>query len=344
LAVEILTQDSEPEYQDYVSRCPQATYCHDLAWLKIIGKTYENEPLYLIHRNVRDRRVSGVLPGFFVTWLFGRKLVSLPYLDFGGILAAGRTVEMELLARFLQESSRRGAPAELRCPYPLDSLPPASNNRVGMSLNLEGLSESTYWKKLDGKVRNQVRKADKARVSVRQGRHELLDDFYQVFCRNMRDLGSPVHSRRLFSTMLDHLPESGIVTAYHDNRCIGGLFRTLWNDTLAIPWASTVRDARIHCPNNALYWESIRFAFLNGCRRVDLGRSARDQGTYRFKQQWLAEEVPLPWYQFDSRRSPAATVRHASQGALSKLTDLWSHLPLPIANVLGPRLRPHISA
>ena len=58
------------------------------------------------------------------------------------------------------------------------------------------------WKDTDRKVRNQVRKAQKEGLVVQEGGEELVDDFYSVFSRNMRDLGTPVYPKRLFAETL----------------------------------------------------------------------------------------------------------------------------------------------
>ncbi len=54
------------------------------------------------------------------------------------------------------------------------------------------------WDRIDRKARNQVRKAEKSGLTVTRGGAELLPEFYTVFARNMRDLGTPVYARRLF--------------------------------------------------------------------------------------------------------------------------------------------------
>ena len=59
-------------------------------------------------------------------------------------------------------------------------------------------SEEAQWKALDNKVRNQVRKAQKSGCVAETGGAELIDDFYDVFARNMRDLGTPVYGMQLF--------------------------------------------------------------------------------------------------------------------------------------------------
>ena len=57
--------------------------------------------------------------------------------------------------------------------------------------------EAAEWLALDRKIRNQVRKAEKSSLTAAQGGIELVTDFYQVFSRNMRDLGTPVYPRSL---------------------------------------------------------------------------------------------------------------------------------------------------
>jgi len=343
--IEYLAPGMESAYQDFIIHHPNACYCHDVAWLSVIKKTYRKSQAYFISRTGPDGGVNGVLPAVHLSSpLFGRQLVSLPYLDAGGILAETPEVERALLERFLAEATMRRASSELRCGVRLAAMEPPMNTKVGMVVDIEGLDEAGYWKKLDAKVRNQVRKAEKSQVTLRWGRQELLPDFYAVFARNMRDLGSPVHARAFFANLLNELPGVSIGTAYRAGRCIGGLIRILWRGTLAIPWASTLREERIHCPNNALYYESIRFALSEKCRMVDLGRSTIGEGTFNFKLQWQAREISLPWYQFDRRGVLLAEVQHASSGRMAPLTAIWAKLPLALANILGPRLRSLIAA
>ena len=64
-----------------------------------------------------------------------------------------------------------------------------------MRLALPSASDR-LWTDFDPKVRNQIRKGEKAGLAVHWGSRELLDEFYAVFARNMRDLGTPVFGRR----------------------------------------------------------------------------------------------------------------------------------------------------
>ena len=41
-----------------------------------------------------------------------------------------------------------------------------------------------------------------------------------------------------------------------------------------------------------LYWEVLKLAIDRHYRVFDFGRSSRDSGTFRFKQQWGAQAQP----------------------------------------------------
>jgi len=430
--------------RDLLHRSPKANYCHDPAWLDVIREAYGKESFAFVRTDPVTGEIRGYAPAcHLASAAFGRQLVALPYLDYGGILADEPDTEDVLRDKLLSEAVRGKAALEIRSRHPLVGLPVPEDGKVCMILPLredgdepfrkplaaatdvdwspvagdaldmgdgldgeepwkaegavwsewdgavpvdaatyplkKGTSRGSgdaksaagrshakpgeagradaareasgnasgadaYWKRLDAKVRNQVRKAEKSGVTVRWGREERLDEFYEVFCVNMRDLGSPTHAKGFFAAVLKHFPGASIGTAHRDGKCIGGLFRILWKDELVIPWASTLKEERMHCPNNALYWEAIRYAFEQGCARVDFGRSTKDEGTYRFKKQWLARESNLYRYQFDDKGHFLERSWHVSQGKLGWTRNVWARLPLKLANALGPMVRGSISA
>lgn len=324
---------------------PDSNYCQDPAWGRIAAEAYGKKSTYYIVRDAESRDVTGFAQAVHLkSLLFGSQLVCLPYLDFGAPLSVDGEAEALMVQRLREDAEALKAKLEIRSNRTIPSLGLPDNAKVSMVLSLQGRSQDAYWKELDAKVRNQVRKAEKSGVSTQWGGRELLDDFYRVFCINMRDLGSPVHARSLFDAVLKYFPGAKIGAAYREAECIGGLFRIQWKDTMVVPWASALRSARSYNPNNALYWDVLQQAFAEGCDRFDFGRSTQGEGTYRFKQQWLAEEKPLCWYQFDTLGRKVEKIAHLSNGGASKVADLWSRMPLSAANYLGPRLRPLIAA
>jgi FemAB-related protein (PEP-CTERM system-associated) len=329
--------------REFLDRHPDANYGHDPAWGEVFREAYGKRTLTFVHVDDKGAVTGLASASILASAVFGRKLVAMPYLDYGGPLGADAAAETALRSRLLDEARERRLALEIRSLLPQSGLASPDNEKVAMILPISGASEE-YWKRLDAKVRNQVRKAEKSGVTVTWGGPELLDDFYRVFTVNMRDLGSPTHSRAFFVAVLKHFPKAEIGVAYRAGRPIGCLFRIGWKRTLVIPWASTLKEERQYCPNNALYWESLRTAFERGLAEVDFGRSTREEGTYKFKRQWLAEERPLHWYPFDAAGNPAPKVEHAATGRMGWAKGLWARLPLPLANALGPRVRGYISA
>jgi hypothetical protein len=67
-------------------------------------------------------------------------------------------------------------------------------------------------------------------------------------------------------------------------------------------------------------------------------RSTRHAGTYRFKAQWGAQPMQLYWYSWEpgGARQPVHATEVRSR--LETVLNLWSKLPLPVANLLGPRI------
>src|SRR5204862_6422354 len=90
--IEIRTFDSKflgeqmPRLEAFVAgKAPVALSRHP-AWLRVLESGLGHTPYCL--EAVEDGRTQGLLPLAYVgSWLFGRFLVSLPYLNYGGVLA-----------------------------------------------------------------------------------------------------------------------------------------------------------------------------------------------------------------------------------------------------------------
>jgi FemAB-related protein (PEP-CTERM system-associated) len=198
--------------------------------------------------------------------------------------------------------------------------------------------ESDMWERLDRKVRNQIRKAQRSDLTVEQGGSDLLDDFYLVFARNMRDLGTPVYPRRMFLEVLDAFPERTRlhIVRLHGRPVGAGLaYRT--GSTTEVPSASSIRDFNSLCVNHLLYWNVIERAVESGGTLLDFGRSTPNDGTYKFKAQWGAQPVPLHW---EYRLAAGETLPNVSPAnpKFHLAIECWKRLPVPIANYIGPRI------
>jgi FemAB-related protein (PEP-CTERM system-associated) len=330
--------DNGAEWDEYVSAHPDSCNYHRYGWRAVIEKSFGHQTRYHVARN-DSGNICGVLPLVSMkSAIFGKFIVSLPFLNYGGILCDNDGTE-----RLLIDESRKwlddvgGDYIELRHQrkslFPLET----KKHKVTMILDLEQSHEAA-WKNLDAKVRNQVRKAEKFSLRAVSGHLELLDGFYEVFCRNMRDLGTPVYSKDFFHNALSTFPDSTrIISVILENKTVASGILTWFKDTLEVPWASSIRDFREMCPNNLLYWEAIKFAINNNSRKFDFGRSTPEEGTYRFKKQWGALPYQLYWQYIlkDGYKMPELNTKNPKYELAIKM---WKRLPLLVSNNLGPRI------
>lgn len=343
LTIDFAKADDEETWNMFVASQPGATCSHLFGWYDVIRRAYRWRCRYL-YAAVGQEWVA-VLPLVYLSGPFtGRRLVSLPYLDQGGIVASsaeGAKAIQKAAFRLARDVGATGV--DFRGKAGERSATDAETRRFRFLLSLED-SEEGLWGAIGPKVRNQIRKSEKAELETRQMGREHLDDFFSVFSRNMRDLGSPVHSRRFFAGIFDAFGSAArlYLTFEHEGAPVAGAVSIAFRETVSVPWASSLRSARPSCPNHSLYWRILRDARQEGAKVFDFGRSTTGTGTYRFKKQWGARPEPLVWQSFDrdGRRAPD---RHLDPRRHALLASLWRLLPLGVATRLGPLLRRHVA-
>jgi FemAB-related protein (PEP-CTERM system-associated) len=317
---------------------------HAPQWADVIRRVYGHRPLYLGAEDTTGRRA--LLPAFIVRRPFvGDVVTSMPFLDGGGPTAASADLIEPLITRLLEEAAEAGARVvELRSPRRLGLTSPPEEHKVNLVLTLASDAD-VVWRALDRGARSEVRKAERSGLSVVSGGVEYVDAFYSVFASRMRELGSPVHAKSFFTTMVEAFRDRArVMIVRKGETTIGGLVALATGDVVTVPWASCLTEYRSLCPNMLLYWETIRGACRDGFGRFDFGRSTRGSGTYRFKRQWGAEEEPLFWYTIPVavlRRTMRARARTFEAGK-GTFIHLWRSLPLGVTRHLGPRVRKYL--
>ena len=336
-SVAVATSAAQGEWDRFVrSRCDASGY-HLWAWRTVFERAFGHRCHYLA---ARDRAgIAGVLPLVEVrSWIFGRALSSLPYVNYGGVLARTDHARAALLAEAGRLAETRSASyVVLRHRRRLFPELPARNHKVTMLLPLQP-DRDAMWQALDRKVRNQIRKAEKSSLTTISGGEELLDEFYAVFARNMRDLGTPVYGRSLFASILTSFPgDAKVHLARHNGQTIAGAFSYGFGDTIEVPSASSLREHRVLCPNHLLYWSIMTDAIAEGRKVFDFGRSTPNDGTYHFKEQWGAIPEEIWWeYRLISARDVPTDDRQGSK--FRHVIGVWKRLPLAAATLLGPRI------
>jgi FemAB-related protein (PEP-CTERM system-associated) len=337
------------EVRRYLAESPaEAGACgeHDPSWLTVLRESLGHITMAVIAREGgAGGDIVGYLPLALVkSRLFGRFLVSLPYLNRAGVVAVDPDVRCALLESATELADQFAVQyLELRHHGHTLKHTSISHNRedkVQMMLDLPDESKQ-LWSGYSAKVRNQIRKGDKAGLSIRFGGVELLDGFYDVFSTNMRDLGTPVYPRQLFGSILDTFKASAeLAVVNHDGRAVAGALlvhaRVQGTVETQVPSASSLRDAKHTNANMWMYHHLLLRATEQGSGVFDFGRSTPDSGTYRFKKQWGASPRPATW-QYYLRQGEIGTVRPDNPKYQRRIAT-WQRLPVWVTKLVGPRI------
>lgn len=328
-------------WNEYVDHHQTACVYHRFEWGPLFHAVYGSEPVYLLAQ--RESRVIGALPMVRLSSpMFGRIFTSMPFFGHGGMLVDDELAG-EALTREAARLARRARAKyiELRHLEEHDLGWHERRDKVNMVLALPETTEELFkfrWlkKKKRDKLKAQVRRPEKAGHTVRVGRHELLHPFWLVYSENLRDLGSPCHSERLFGAILDTFPDtSKVVTVFEGEKPIAGGIVVGGQGTLEIPCASSLRDFNRTSPNMMLYATVLRYGCEEGYARFNFGRSSIPSSTYDFKKQWGAEPVPLTYHVWVPPGSPPPELKPDSP-KFRAAVEAWKKLPVPLARLLGP--------
>jgi serine/alanine adding enzyme len=307
-------------------------------WLTVLEQSFHHT-VYALEA-VDGDRTCGVLPLAYVnSFLFGRFLVSLPYLNTAGVRGDDEAIRSALIDRAVAlADDLRVRHLELRHEQPIEhsALTGRLATKVHMRLKLPEFP-GPLWEGLPAKVRNQVRKGEKAGLTVSWGGEDLLSAFYAVFSRNMRDLGTPVYGKRLFRAILRRFPGDAELCVIRAGEApVAGALLLHGRGVSEVPSASALRESNALCANMLLYWNLLDRAVQRGQSMFDFGRSTLDCGTYRFKKQWGAEPEPAVW-QYYLRGGSADAVR-PDNPRYQRLIQLWQRLPVRLTRWLGPAI------
>jgi serine/alanine adding enzyme len=327
--------EADPAAWDrYVGGDAASTFCHLAAWREVMEDVLGHESVHLAAVDAGGAW-HGVLPLVRVrSPIFGSYLVSMPFLNAGGPLGTAEARQGLAAAAVELARETRADLLELRGGGGLPGLVP-TDRKIAVLLDLEE-SADTLWKRFAGKLRSQIRRPQKENMTATFG-VDQVEPFYEVFARNMRDLGTPVLPRAFFERIARVLADHAVfaVVRFQDVPVAAGC-GFVWRDRFEITWASSIREYNSRSPNMLLYWSLMEHVIGRGVRVFDFGRCTPGSNTHRFKLQWGGADEPLAWSQWSSK---GVSGTPTAEGPVFRLaTRTWSKLPLAVANTLGPVL------
>lgn len=332
----VLDSSAPSDWDTFVHSASGSSFCHLADWGTVLKESMGLDPLYLSVREGGATR--GVLPLIRMPRLgFGHALVSMPFLNYGGPLGPS-SVRSALANRAVEEARSMGArKLEIRNRFPQgpdDGNLARGRGKVTVVLPLPEDPDTLFKDGFKAKLRSQIRRPMKEGMQTRFGPSEQ-DAFYQVFARNMRDLGTPVLPRGFFREVARVFPdEVEFGAVYYQDQAVAAGCGFRFGGEFEMTWASSLREFNRQAPNMLLYWAFMERCIANGVGAFNFGRCTPGGGTHRFKRQWGGEDEPLHWLQWPE----GATSEDPEKGVFQTAVQVWQKVPLPLANAVGPLL------
>jgi FemAB-related protein (PEP-CTERM system-associated) len=337
MSLSVESFDGAPEEWDaFLADLEGGTFCHRYGWRGVMEDALGHDTYWMVARG-SSGAVEALLPLVRVrSRLFGDYLVSMPFLNYGGpvgtvdgrrALAAWARSEAQRLGVDLLELRNRASLAGTDlddCSRKITVLKPLPDSR-----------DELWERGIKAKVRSQIRRPMKEGMDVEFGAH-LLDDFYGVFSATMRDLGTPVLPRSFFVRTRSAFPDSVVIAVVRrEGEPVAAGLGLSWDGEFEITWAGASRKHSRLAPNMLLYWSLMEQCLRTGISVFNFGRCSPDSGTHRFKRQWGSEDQPLPWLQWSPAGVPSTPTPDSPKYRAA--TSIWSRLPVPVTNLVGPR-------
>lgn len=310
---------------------------------------YGHETAYL--GATESSELFGVIPLVYMkSQIFGDKLVSMPYSEYGSIVLAAEA-PTETTTHLLE--SVREMSDELKVEFvslrgrDLDTATTPEFTRkhrfVTFEIPLEDEDPDSAWSALDSSRRGHIRTARENDLTVRTATSfDDLRRYYDLYLDNMQQFGTPPHSFGFFERLWEDLGDTiDVDLVEYNGSLINGQIVLFSKDT-CFHWGSVSdHEYRDLQGGSLLLWNSIEQAALEGYSSYSLGRTREGTGVYSFKKSWGGEKV---WFD-DYHYFPNGTVTlpNPDDEKYDYLSNAWQRLPKRATKWVGPSIRKNIS-
>ncbi len=311
---------------------------HLYEWSLLLNNVH-NHSIYYIKND------SGIFPlAHIKSLIFGNRLISLPFADYGGPLADTSEGIDSLIAKAENIAKRLNVDfLEVRSPYEeyysnFENYDfKRRDDYFTFILPLNGEIES-LWDLIGKKNRNMIRKATKNKIEIVEAKDKSdIFNFYEIYLKTMKRLGSPPQPLRFFETIWDLFYPNNLMLLFAMSHGIpiassiyllhGIVIHHSYNCSLDLPHGLG--------QNNLLQWHIIKWGNSKGFKYLDFGRTRANAGNELFKNRWGGKLTTMPYfYKFYKKE-----LKERQEVKYNKISYLWGkYMPELIANNLGPMI------
>ncbi len=331
-----LEPDRASLWDAFVDHSPEATFFHRAGWKQVIEDSFGHQCYFLYA--LAGERVCGLLPLVHVrSRIFGNALISNAFCVSGGPVAIDQET-LDALDEHAKDLARK------LC---VDYLEYRSQAPHHPDWDCNAELYASFRRRLDSDPgRDLLTIPRKRRAEIRKGiaaglQSEVsqdIDRFYRIYAESVRNLGTPVFGKRYFENLMAVFGEHcDVLTVTHEGRPLSSVLSFYFRDQVLPYYGGGTAAARQFPANDFMYWELMRRAAGRGIEIFDFGRSKRATGAFAYKKNWGFEPSPLYHEYFLLGRKKMPSINPLNP-KYRPLIMAWQHLPLWLANLIGPRI------
>jgi len=348
MKIEELNKKDEQDWNNFVEVHPNSTIYHKIEWKQVLEATYKYKAHYFLAKNDHNE-ITGILPLFEVnSFIFGSRLVSLPFSYHAGILSTSNSTANELLDFAINltiENDMKYLEIKQDVSYLNKNGLDNSMDYVTSVLHLSRNHED-IWKKLNKDKKRGIKKAQGKGLVVRElSNTDELKEFYTMVLETRKMQGVPAYPLSFFENLYKFMkPDLKIFFSYYkDNPIAGGIFQ-LHKDNILYGYGMNRKDESLLklYPMNLLIWEAIQWACKNNYNTFDFGTTPiKHETLLYFKSSWGAKNNEVPYYYYLNHMDNPPVFDPTSP-KFKIITGIWKKIPMCISKKIDPYLIRHV--
>lgn len=325
-----------PQWNYFLQKNDHHIY-HTPQFYTFITTTFSQKPLYLAV--MEKGKWTALFPGVFIDHpLFGKKIISVGYLEYGGF--AGKKEDVPDVLAYVKK--HHGDVSFLEIRQGLEQfdavLSKYCKTRMEYKRFLLPLGKTgDIWNGIQKHKRKAIKKAEADGVKVRELGKDDIPALYHLYLQNMRSFGSPPYGENFFRNFLS-CDMGKIFGGFVGNTLTAALVGYCYQKIIHIIIAVSDEKYLMYRPNDAVHWTYIKYGCENGYTLFDFGRTREGSGQHEYKEKFGAEMKPLHHYYLLLKAKHIPHLDPTDRKMLLAST-VWRRLPLIVTEKTGHWLR-----
>lgn len=335
------------DHEDYAKRLYSSS-----KMLEFIKEMYSYPFFNVIFYKNND--FVGFIPFFLIkSTLFGNRLISLPFGGHGGGVCLKKNLEKVDVEEIIQEMVK--AIKKIKEENKFESVIVRQINTFQEAYKKNGFvfgeeedtflielkNEKEIWTKLDKKVRNGIRKAQKEGLKLVID--DSIDEWHYLHKKTMKRLGTPPVSKEHFKKLKENFGNEFLIFfAEYNGKKVGDI--SFFVNDGCIFWSTNdcLEEYRHLNVSSFLLFECIKYGLEKKYRFLDMGVSRKNSNNFSFKIKWKPKvfDTSKMYYFFGEKKfiSP-------NESKYALISKFWKMaVPGFVASTLGPRIRKELGS